>query len=425
MSQGFDMKRLTATRSALLPDANSPSPGRASRTTWAVAALVLAAGLLPALCAGAADVPPRDLHLVGDHWTAWDPPVPPEGAEVYEVQRGDTLWDLAGRFYEDPYLWPQIWELNQYVLDAHWIYPGDPLVINPAVEEVDSLADLAAPGDESAGEDELEGGRGSGVLSAAEAAGAPVPLGSESDIYCSGFIGDPDTVFPFQIVGSEYETLSPQLAVGATGGPAYSSVFGTDTVRYGMMTGDVVYLDGGRAAGMRPGQLFTVVAEKERIRHPITNRSLGTFYRFLGRVRVLSVQPDTAIAEIVHTCDPVVVGSFLMPFEPQPVPLGRMGGLRPINYPTAAENLEDAPIIVRSEDNLLTLGEDSLVYIDRGEGDDVVPGDVYTIYRMNRPGLPPVVLGELAVLAVHQRSSVARIVVSRYTVRVGDRLELK
>ena len=151
---------------------------------------------------------------------------------------------------------------------------------------------------------------------------------------------------------------------------------------------------------------------------------MGTFYRFLGRVRVLSVQPDTAIAEIVHTCDPVTVGSLLLPFEPQPVPLGRMGGLRPINYPTAAENLEDAPIIVRSEDNLLTLGEDSVVYIDRGE-DDVVPGDIFTIYRMNRPGLPPVVLGELAVLAVHQRSAVARILYSRYTVRVGDRLELK
>jgi hypothetical protein len=50
---------------------------------------------------------------------------------------------------------------------------------------------------------------------------------------------------------------------------------------------------------------------------------------------------------------------------------------------------------------------------------------VFTIYRMNRPGLPPVVLGELAVLAVHRESSVARILTSRYTVRLGDRLELK
>ena len=33
--------------------------------------------------------PPRDLKLLGDHWTAWDPPAAiEEGAEVYLIQRG-------------------------------------------------------------------------------------------------------------------------------------------------------------------------------------------------------------------------------------------------------------------------------------------------------------------------------------------------
>ena len=26
----------------------------------------------------------------------------------------------------NPYLWPQIWDQNRYITDAHWIYPGDP-----------------------------------------------------------------------------------------------------------------------------------------------------------------------------------------------------------------------------------------------------------------------------------------------------------
>ena len=44
--------------------------------------------------------PPRDLHQVGDHWTAWEPPSSFEaGADVYTIVRGDTLWDLA-RNYE-------------------------------------------------------------------------------------------------------------------------------------------------------------------------------------------------------------------------------------------------------------------------------------------------------------------------------------
>ena len=390
-----------------------------------VPALVLAAVLIAVSAggAGAADVPPQDLHQEPDgHWTAWYPPQLPPGADVHVIERGDTLWDLSARFFGDPYLWPQLWEQNQYIADAHWIYPGDPLVLGLVVEEVESLAELAEPMENGMEDEEAVEGD---VMSAAAAAGAPVPLGSESDIYCTGYIGPDDEEFPFAIIGSEYETLVPQLEVASYGGPAYRTDFGTQTVRYGMMTGDVVYLDGGRLGGMSPGQSFTALAAEERSRHPVSGRRLGRFYRYLGRVRVLSVQQETAIAEIVQTCDPVPVGALLQPFEPQPVPLGRLGSPRPVNFPTAAERLVDAPIILRAEDDVLTLGEDSVVYIDRGESDDVVPGDVYTIYRMNRPGMPPVVLGELAVLAVHAESSVARILSSRFTVRIGDRLELK
>jgi hypothetical protein len=91
--------------------------------------------------------------------------------------------------------------------------------------------------------------------------------------------------------------------------------------------------------------------------------------------------------------------------------------------PTPAEGLGGAAVILGARDDLVSLGEDHVVFIDRGAADDVTPGDLYTIYRLNREGLPPVVVGELAVLSVHPRSSVARIVASRRTIYVGDRLE--
>lgn len=376
-----------------------------------------------------AQAPPQDLHFVDGHWTAWNPPVPPPGAEVHVIQRGDTLWDLAARFYGDPYLWPQLWEQNRYILDAHWIYPGDPLVLGPAVEPVDDLAELAVSPDEPAPPAELEPEEErAGVLSAAEAAGAPVPLGHESDLYCSGYIADPERRFPHEIVGSEFEVLVPNMDL--TAGPdngfvASGETFGARTLKVGLANGDIVYLGGGRAAGLEPGQQFAAVAPEGLVRHPVRDEVVGRFYRHLGRVQVLSVQAETAIAEIVHTCDPIPVGSLLEPFVPEPVPLGRLGTMRPVNLPPPAAALERAPVIVRGEDQVIALAEDSLVYIDRGELDDVVPGDLYTIYRMNRRGMPPVVLGELAVLAVHERSSVARIVRSRHTIYVGDRLEPK
>ncbi|MEA2560854.1 MAG: hypothetical protein QOH06_2358 [Acidobacteriota bacterium] len=385
-----------------------------------LAGLVVAAVLVGTNPLAAADRPPQDLHLVDGHWTAWNPP-PVEG-QVHVIERGDTLWDLAARFHGDPYLWPQIWERNQYILDAHWIYPGDPLVLGPEVAPVDNLA--AGEGEEEIAPEDT-GVPQNDVLTSDQAAGDPVPLGGESDIYCSGFIGDLDEKFEHSIIGSEYESIGPDLDKLPSYG--FRGKYGKPgTAKYNLSTGDIVYLDGGRAAGMSPGTLYTVIQPQRQVVHPITKQVTGRFYHYLGRIRVLSVQESTAIGEIVHSCDPILVGQRLRTFVPEPVPLGRLSGLRPVNYPEPEEDLRDNPVILFTQDDLVSIAEDHVVYIDRGEDAEVTPGDIYTIYRKNsRDGQPPIVIGELAILAVHKNSSLARVIESRYAVFIGDWLSPK
>ena len=401
---------------------------RVRRSSFVLA--IALAGTATASMAVAADRPPRDLHFVDGHWTAWNPPAPPPGEQVHVIARGDTLWDLAAKYYGNPYLWPQIWEKNQYILDAHWIYPGDPLVLGLQVAPVDNLAQ-GPDGEPGSGLPGEEGGPAgeppAGALTAAEAAGAPVPLGAESDIYCQGYVGELDETFPFSILGSEYDALglSGHYRKAEVGSSVRTSSLGpTGTIKIGLTTGDIIYVDGGRAKGLSGGTTFTAVTPGKPVVHPLRGEVVGRYYRYLGRVRILSVQETTAIAEIVHACDPIEIGTLLQPFEPEPVPLGRSTAMRPINYPASAEKLEGAPSIVYCRDNILALGADHVVHVDVGE-DDATPGDVYTIYRDNRPGLPPIVIGELAVLSVHRRFSVAKIIESRYPVHLGDRLDPK
>src|SRR5215218_7710107 len=196
-----------------------------------------------------ADRPPQDLHLVGDHWTAWNPPAPPPEEQVHVIVRGDTLWDLAAKYYGNPYLWPQIWEKNQYVLDAHWIYPGDPLVLGLDVAPADNLAQGGTGSGEAGPGDGPSESPPEGALTAAEAAGAPVPLGAESDIYCQGYVGDLDETFSFSIIGSEFDALGLQEhGHVATMGSSLRNAYGpTGTTKIGLTAGDIIYVDGGRA----------------------------------------------------------------------------------------------------------------------------------------------------------------------------------
>lgn len=44
--------------------------------------------------------------------------------ETYEIQNGDTLWDISETFFGDGHFWPKIWSLNTGILNPHLVEPG-------------------------------------------------------------------------------------------------------------------------------------------------------------------------------------------------------------------------------------------------------------------------------------------------------------
>jgi hypothetical protein len=45
--------------------------------------------------------------------------------ELHVVQKGDTLWSLCSKYFNDPWRWPRLWAANPSITNPHWIFPGD------------------------------------------------------------------------------------------------------------------------------------------------------------------------------------------------------------------------------------------------------------------------------------------------------------
>jgi len=63
--------------------------------------------------------------IVGEGIWAAEVNVRPDSPGTYTVLRGDTLWDIAGQFLEEPWMWPQVWQINPQIENPDLIYPGD------------------------------------------------------------------------------------------------------------------------------------------------------------------------------------------------------------------------------------------------------------------------------------------------------------
>ena len=366
--------------------------------------LVLAGGLV-----FAADAP-AGLQMgpatVAPHWTKNSsyPTSIPEGTAYYIVVRGDTLWDISARYLKNPYLWPQIWDQNKYITDAHWIYPGDPVVLPKLAVVAEGAGQAPAPtGPEGIGEKaEVPLGQVPGAGEARAGAGAALgPVTEELSLQCASYIVQNHEDESLHVLGSE---------------------LGSD--KFALSERDIVYLSKGANAGVKAGDLYTLHHEAYPVRHPVSGRKIGTKIDTTGWVKVLLVQDDTACAVVEQSCADIHAGDYLKPFEkvnvPMVVPRAPAECCEPPNGKVSRH-------VVDLQDDVAIAGQGQFLTIDAGSEDGVAPGNVFSVFRIVYPSVPSPrdAVGEATVVAVRERTATAKITYSRKEVMVGDEAELR
>lgn len=403
------------------------------------------AGLLLLLTTGQAQTrkqpaqgnPPRPLsrQQPGDHWSANQAATSAEGHEIHTVKQGDTLWDLSRHYLKDPFLWPQIWEMNSHVRNPHWIYPGDQVLIKkmvvmtqPTVENAPEQAER--PQTQPVPASPVQTAQPAPVPAAAAATVAsaappqPPPVATYSDLYCAGFFSA--------------EPVQPK-AVLVGGEESENKAHFSDR--------DVVYLNQGTAAGIKPGDELQVARAVREFAKWGTEfapaksaRKYGYYYQDIGRLRVLLAQEQSATAEIVFSCEEILVGDLVTSGETRVSPLQRpevrFDKFAPPNNKTSGR-------IFMTKEFRTLLGVGHIVYLDAGSKQNVQVGDHFRItrrfnkrtislfnkrdYVKNQKTFDSVrkVIGQAVVLRVEPNASTVIITQSTEQIAVGDGVEME
>lgn len=342
--------------------------------------------------------PPKPLYFQKDHWTPYNPPTEfPEGTEIYVIQAGDTLWDLAQKRLGNPYLWPQIWENNKYIIDAHWIYPGDPLIFGKVVEETPISEEEVPKTVETEEITEMKEEEKVEEFQQPKEIARPVPLGNDADMYCFAKITKEDENFPYKII----ETDDPE-------------------VRYTFTQAQIIYINAGSEEGVKAGDSFLIAKDEGLLKDG--KEILGKLWLLTGKLTVICAQEHTSTARIDYACQSIYRGESLIPFDPNPIPAKV---LPPFQEQCISDVKDIHGKIIYSKDEVVSIFQDHNVIVNLGTKDGIEPGALFRVYRWLEDHSLRIAIGRIGILMVHDRASIGKILESNKEIYLGDEVELE
>lgn len=267
-----------------------------------------------------------------------------DAPQRYTVVQGDTLWDISGRFLSQPWLWPEIWQVNPQIENPHLIYPGDQISLVYVDGQPRLVLNRGATGNAyrvSPGDERLKPKIRSTPLESS------IPAINLDAI--EGFLVHNRVVNPVELDRAPYvvEGEDERLVLGA-GDRLYARGSLPDSATYNFVRKGPLYID------------------------PETQEVLGQEATYIGLGRTLAQSDDIATLSVTETREEVQIGDRVLATEER--------RLASTFFPSPpSEQIEGKIISVFS--GVTQVGQYDVVVLNRGAREGLVVGNVLAIHR--------------------------------------------
>ena len=327
------------------------------------------------------------------------PAIKADAPNRYIVKKGDTLWDISGRYLDSPWRWKEIWATNKQIKNPNLIYPNDILIL--CVIQGKTLIGVDT-GEGCAGvEKQLTGNVVSSTVSVTSTANSIPPLPWSAIQHWLD-----KTV----IVNPQDFNTTPYILASKKGNLITAS-------------GDKVYAKG---VPLIVGQRYGIYREGELYVEPKTQEVIGLEVTQVATGLVTSTETNgVSSLQLTDSYDKEVR-------EGDRVFVELNNSLPPVFYPAPA-TVSRGGMIVRVMDSISSAAKGSVVAINLGSTHGAKPGDVLTVYqkgaliRDTKDNDTPVRLpnepsGMVMVFNTFDNISYAYVLDSELPLNVGDQL---
>lgn len=328
-----------------------------------------------------------------------------EPVGTHEVVRDDTLWDLAQRYYQNPFEWRVIWNANRDVVeDPNWIYPAEVLVIPglpgeaPAQQPMtDPMDTPAEPAEEPA---DVEGVPADLVPFGLRQA-RPVTEGSRTIFYN-------DTA---EVRASQVAAAAEARVLAVSPDRVYSAPWliplAAEPANDGWVSGFAER--GKRSAAIRTYDLIRITmpsparvgARLQLYRVDDTIEGVGQVVIPTGVAEVSTIGNGEVVALVTKEYERILAGDWVGPLPEYT--------LEPGETARAVSGGSEA-MIMGFEGQQTMAGIGNIAFIDLGSDDGISVGDEFVLFG---DAVPTAREGALQVIGVRETTAAARVITMR------------